>query len=60
MVCTLPRLDFEAKPVVKFSCTAVAFAQAVHDAATNVLVANGLKGYKELWAEHAFPTSSGC
>ena len=45
-------------PIVDFSCTVGALAQAVHDAAADVLTAHGLKGYEELWAEHLFPTKS--
>jgi len=56
LVWRFPNGDLEHVLVVEFSCTLKAFSQAVHDAAANVLAVHGLKGYKELWAEQAFPT----
>ena len=44
------------KPVIEFKCKALSFAQTVHDVAANVKKVHGLKGYKELWAMHDFPS----
>ena len=44
------------KSVIEFKCKALTFAQVVHDAAANVKKTHGLKGYKELWANHDFPS----
>ena len=42
--------------MVEFKCKALSFAQVVHAAAANVKATHGLKGYKELWASHDFPS----
>lgn len=50
-------MEDSVKPVVEFKCKALIFAQLVHDVAANVKKIHGLKGYKELWARHDFPSS---
>ncbi len=49
-------MEDSVKLVVEFKCKALSFAQVVHDAAANVKATHGLKGYKELWASHDFPS----
>ncbi|MBK9440770.1 MAG: hypothetical protein IPN53_05385 [Comamonadaceae bacterium] len=49
-------MEDSVKLVVEFKCKALSFAQVVHVAAANVKATHGLKGYKELWASHDFPS----
>ena len=49
-------MEDSVKLVVEFKCKALSFAQVVHDAAANLKKTHGLKGYKELWANHDFPS----